>query len=71
MNKCLKISFPKTKLPQDFLRSVIQKNAKSLEIEGTVQVFPAENRISIIACGLKDNVDTFLDLSDIVLTNKE
>jgi acylphosphatase len=60
MNKCLKITFT-VEVPGDFLRSFIQKNARKKDIEGTVQMMN-EKKIRIIACGTKDNVDSFLDI---------
>lgn len=60
MNKCLKITFS-AKIPEDFLHGTIQKNARKLSIEGTVQPLQEENHIRIIACGTKDNIDAFLD----------
>lgn len=60
MNKCLRVSFGGN-LPEDFLHNVIQKNAKKLNLEGTVQHVLAENKVKIIVCGDKDDVDQFLD----------
>jgi len=62
MNKCLKITFLKVKVPHDFLHSVVQKHAKKLNIEGIAQVFSTDKKIRIIACGMKDDVDVFVDL---------
>ncbi|TET05997.1 hypothetical protein E3J79_03575 [Candidatus Dependentiae bacterium] len=62
MTKCLKITFSKTKMPPDFLRSVVQKHAKKLDIEGIAKVLMVDQKICIIACGVKDNIDAFVDL---------
>lgn len=60
MNKCLKITFSGD-FPADFFYTFVQKQAKKLGVEGTVQ-FVENNSVKIIACGDKDAVDTFLDL---------
>ncbi len=60
MNKCLKIVFS-GEFPEDFLYNVVQKYAKKLNVEGTVQ-YTEKNIIKIIACGAKDDVDAFVDL---------
>ena len=60
MKKCLKITFISSKT-EGLLQDFIQKNARMLNLEGTVQ-FIEPNEISIIACGLKENIDTFLDV---------
>ncbi len=62
MNKCLKITF-RGDLPKDFLKSVVQKYAQKLSLEGTVQRVHADGAITrIIACGTKDAIDDFLDV---------
>lgn len=61
MHKCLKITFG-TAIPEGFLHDFVQKNAKKLNLEGVVQIVPAENRIKVIVCGGKDAVDQFVDL---------
>lgn len=60
MKKCLKITFI-SKKSEKLLYDFIQKHARKLEIEGTVQ-FVEPNEIAIIACGTKENIDTFLDI---------
>ena len=60
MKKCLKISFVLNR-PEGFLHDFVQKNARDLSVEGTVQV-SEPNIITIVACGEKDNIDTFLDI---------
>lgn len=44
----------------DFLQEVVRKQATKCQLEGTAQV--ADNKINIIACGDKTNMDQFLDL---------
>ncbi len=61
MNKCLKITF-NADIPDDFIQNHIQKNARKLNIEGTAQIINSENKIKIIVCGNKDEVDQFMDL---------
>ncbi len=60
MNKCLKIMISGD-IPKHFLRDVLQKNAKKLNLEGIVQA-AQEGMFRIIVCGDKDAVDSFLDL---------
>jgi acylphosphatase len=61
MNKCLKITFG-ADVPEGFLQNFIQKTAKKFNLEGTVQMIPAEDRIKIVICGPKDKVDQFVDV---------
>ncbi|HRN78089.1 MAG TPA: acylphosphatase [Candidatus Dependentiae bacterium] len=61
MYKCLKITF-NANFPEGFLQDFVQKNAKDLGIEGTVQIMNMNNKVRIVACGDKDKVDEFLDL---------
>ncbi len=49
-------------MPSNFLRSVVQKYAKKLDVEGVAQVVVADKKVRIIACGIKDSVDDFLDI---------
>lgn len=60
MNKCLRVVFD-SGVPEGFLHDVIQKSAKKLNLEGTVQHVPVDNKIRIIVCGDKDAVDQFID----------
>lgn len=60
MKKCLKITFVLDS-PKGFLHDFVQKNARLLHIEGTVQIVEPHS-ISIVACGEKENIDTFLDV---------
>lgn len=61
MNKCVRITFSSQDLPQDFLRNIVLKKARLLELEGTAQVISTENRVKIIASGIKENIDEFID----------
>ena len=62
MNKCLKITFHGD-LPKSFLKSVVQKHAQKLSLEGTVQRVHSDGLVTrVIACGTKDAIDDFLDL---------
>ena len=60
MNKCLKITF-NADFSEGFLQSFVQKQAKKCEVEGTAQVVELGAKVRIIACGLKEQVDAFLD----------
>ncbi|MFA6065763.1 MAG: acylphosphatase [Candidatus Babeliaceae bacterium] len=60
MNKCVKI-FVTAVIKDSFLHDFVQSNARKLSIEGSV-VRPAPDKIKIVACGDKDNVDKFVDI---------
>lgn len=60
MGQCLKISFYANQ-PKDFLESIIQKTARTLGIEGTVQTIDSES-VSIVACSSKETLEQFLDV---------
>lgn len=60
MNKCLKISFS-GEFPPDFFKEFIQKHAKKLGVEGTVQLISPQT-VRIIACGTKESIDAFVDI---------
>ena len=62
MNKCLKITFSQQKIPVNFLRSFVQKNAQKFNIEGAAQLIAPDKKIRIIACGQKKEVDSFIDI---------
>lgn len=49
-------------MPSNFLRTVIQKHAKNLDIEGIAQAINSSKKVRIIACGIKDSVDDFIDI---------
>lgn len=61
MNKCLRITF-NASFPEGFLQDVVQVHAKKCNLEGTVQLIPTDNKVRVIVCGDKDNVDKFIDL---------
>lgn len=61
MNKCLKITF-NADFPEGFLCEFIQKQAKELGLEGTVQVISVNQKVRIVVCGDKGKVDAFVDL---------
>ena len=59
MKQCLKI-IVSGKFPGETYQTYAQKHAISLSIEGTLQ--QAENNTFVIqACGLAENLDTFID----------
>lgn len=60
MKKCLRILVTAT-FPGSFLSSFVQKHARELNLEGTVQLV-APDQMRIIVCGEKESVDQFLDL---------
>ncbi len=49
------------KIPNNFLKAVIQKYAVVHKVEGTVQ-FADNTTIKVIVCGKKELVDAFLDV---------
>lgn len=59
MKKCLKITLVSNNIDGGF-RDSVQITARKLDVEGTVQ-FAEPNEIVIIACGSKENIDSFLD----------
>lgn len=61
MNKCLRISF-EAKVPLDFLRDFVQKEAQALGLEGTAQTMESSEKVLIIVCGKKQKTDDFLDM---------
>lgn len=59
MNKCLKITL--TADQEGFSHSVVQRHARTCDLEGMVQ--PAgDSQIRIIVCGKKEKVDDFVEL---------
>lgn len=60
MKKCLKIAF--SAVSSDSFIQEIQKKGAKLGIEGTIQNVPGEKELRIIVCGLKDQVDKFVDV---------
>jgi len=59
MKKCLKITLM-SNVPDGAFRDSVQAAARKLDLEGTVQ-FVEPSEIVIIACGSKENIDSFLD----------
>lgn len=59
MRKCLKISVIH-KGSGGFVQEVHKKGTK-LGVEGIIQVVPGDEQMSIVVCGLKDQVDQFVD----------
>jgi acylphosphatase len=58
MKKCLKIAV--SHKGSDGFVHQIHKNGTKLGVEGTIQVVP-DHEMSIVVCGLKDQVDEFVD----------
>ncbi len=46
----------------DKLLHEIQKKGTKLGVEGTIQFVPTDKEFRIIVCGLKEQVDQFVDL---------
>lgn len=59
MKKCLKIAFGHP--GSDSLIQEVQKKGAKLGVEGTIQTIPGEKELRIVVCGLKDQVDKFVD----------
>lgn len=59
MSQCLKITFF-LDVPKNFLKNIVQKNARDLRLEGTAQIL-SEKQVKIIICGQKDLIDKFVD----------
>lgn len=59
MKKCLKIGVGH-KGSGGFVQE-IHKSGTKLGVEGTIQVVPGDQQMSIVVCGLKDQVDQFVD----------
>lgn len=60
MKKCLKISFAIAGLDHPFIID-LQKKGSKLELEGTIQFVGAAKELKVIVCGLKEEVDQFVD----------
>lgn len=60
VKKCLKISMPLS--PGDPLIQQIQKHGIKMGVEGTLSQSPHDKDVKIVVCGLKDQVDKFVDL---------
>lgn len=61
MYKCLRITFSGD-ITISYLRDVIQKHARKLNIEGIAQLTGGQNEVRLIACGQKEQVEDFLDV---------
>lgn len=59
MKKCLKIAVGH-RGSDGFVQEIHKKGSK-LGVEGTIQVVPGDKEVSIVVCGLKDQVDQFVD----------
>ena len=61
MSQCLNITFS-LKGPKKVLQN-IQKYARALELEGTVQVVNGDGKaVKLLVCGVRDAMDDFVDL---------
>ncbi len=60
MKKCLRISFVISGVDHPLIND-LQKKGSKLELEGTIQFIGSTQELKIIACGLKDEVDQFVD----------
>jgi len=60
MSQCLRISFAMD-VTKNFLSSFVQKHARSLHLEGTVQT-ESDNIVKVIVCGKKESLEEFVDL---------
>jgi acylphosphatase len=58
MKKCLKIAL--TNVSNEKFAHELQKKGAQLGVEGTLQ-FVAKGSLKIVVCGLKDQVDKFVD----------
>ena len=61
MSQCLRITFVVEDSSKPSFSEIIQKEAKKLQLEGVV-LSGITDRLSIVACGLSDHIETFLDL---------
>ena len=59
MKLCLRITFS-VGVREGLLQKYVLKQATKLGIEGTAQFIDSEN-VRVIACGLKEHVDDFVD----------
>lgn len=60
MKKCLRIAFGASS-PGSLLNE-LQKKGSKLGVEGTIQFVASEKELLIIVCGIKEQVDQFVDL---------
>jgi len=61
MSQCLRITFVVEDSSKLSLSEIIQKEAKKLNLEGVVQAAQID-RLTVVACGLSDKIESFLDL---------
>ncbi len=62
MSQCLHITFMLSN-SKKFLQGVVQKHAKTLGLEGTVQVINGEGKsVKVLACGPREAIDDFVDV---------
>lgn len=61
VNKCLRVFFD-AKVPLEFLRDFVQKEAQKLGLEGTAQIMESSEKVLIVICGKKQKTDEFLDM---------
>ena len=59
MKQCLKITFS-SDFDGKFLQGILKAQALKLGIEGTAK--SVDNKIQIIACGLKEKMEVFVDI---------
>ena len=60
MKQCLKIIFSLQK-KDNVLQNFVQKNARSLNLEGTVYMVSAHS-VEVLICGPKEAMEEFVDL---------
>jgi len=62
MKRCFRIIVTAS-VPDNFIQSFVQKNARILGLEGTAQLVKSETtQIRINACGSGEQLDEFIDL---------
>ncbi len=61
MSQCLRITFVVENGLKQSLSEAIQKEAKKLQLEGVIQAVQSD-KLSVVACGLSDQIEDFLDL---------
>lgn len=60
MKQCLKISFSLSKKNEQILPSLIQREARKLNLEGAAQVIDHQ-QVQIVACGSREAVEKLVD----------
>lgn len=61
MKKCVRIVFS-ANIPVNFLHISVKKFANELAIEGSARIIPANQKIELLACGRKSEIDSFVDI---------